>query len=102
VYISIAYSFIDGFLGYHQIKISPKDRHETTFSIERGSYQYIVIPFGLKKSPTIFSRVFIVSFKDFIHNILEVYFNGWSFSSLLKDHVEVLRLMLERCRKMGQ
>ena len=26
------YSFIDGFLGYHQIKITPEDHHKTTFS----------------------------------------------------------------------
>jgi hypothetical protein len=33
-----AYSFIDGFSGYHQIKIAPEDRYKTTFSIEWGSY----------------------------------------------------------------
>jgi hypothetical protein len=33
-----AYSFTYGFSGYHHIKIAPKDRHKTTFSIEWGSY----------------------------------------------------------------
>jgi hypothetical protein len=33
-----AYSFMDGFSSYHQIKIAPEDRHKTTFSIEWGSY----------------------------------------------------------------
>ena len=27
-----AYSFIDGFQGYHQIKIAPEDRSKTTFA----------------------------------------------------------------------
>ena len=31
-----AYSFTDGFSGYHQIKIAPEYRHKTTFSIEWG------------------------------------------------------------------
>ena len=33
-----AYSFTDGFLGYHQIKITQEDRHKTTFATEWGSY----------------------------------------------------------------
>jgi hypothetical protein len=62
-----AYSFTNGFSEYHQIKISPEDRYKTNFSMEWGSYQYTVMPFGLKNAPTIFSRVVIDSFKEFIH-----------------------------------
>jgi hypothetical protein len=58
-----------------------------------------VIPFGLKNSLVIFSRIVVVAFKDFIHKFLEVYLDDWTIFSLLKDHVEVLRLMLERCRQ---
>jgi hypothetical protein len=94
-----AYSFIDGFLGYHQIKIVPKDGYKTTFATEWGSYQYTFMPFGLKNAPTIFSRAVITSFKQFIHQFLEVYLDNYSVYSLLKEHVEVLRLILERCRE---
>ena len=94
-----AYSFTDGFLGYHQIKIAPKYKYNTTFSIEWGSYQDTVMPFGMKNAPTIFSRVVIAAFKEFIHQFLEVYLDDWIVYNLLKDHVEVLRIMLERCRK---
>jgi hypothetical protein len=55
--------------------------------------------FGLKNAPTIFSIVVIVSFKEFIHQFLEAYLDDWIVYSLLKDHVEVLQLMLERCRE---
>jgi hypothetical protein len=94
-----AYSFTDGFSGYHQIKIAQEDRHKTTFATEWGSYQYTVMPFGLKNAPTIFSRVVIAAFKEFIHQFLKVYLDDWTIYSLLKNHVEVLRLMLERCRQ---
>jgi hypothetical protein len=57
------YYFIDGFSGYHQIQIVKKDCHKTTCSTEWGSYQYIVIPFGLKNSPAIVSRVVVKAFK---------------------------------------
>jgi hypothetical protein len=93
------YSFIDGFSGYHQIIITVEDRYKTTFSTEWGSYQYMIIPFGLKNAPTIFSRVVVAAFKDFIDKFLEVYLDDWKAFSLLKDHVESLRLMLERCRQ---
>jgi hypothetical protein len=68
-----AYSLSDGFLGYHQIKIAQEDRYKNTFVTKWGSYQYIVMPFGLKNAPEIFSRVVIAAFKEFIHQFLEVY-----------------------------
>jgi hypothetical protein len=67
------------------------------FATEWGSYQYTIIPFGLKNEPAILSRVVIVAFKEFIHQFLEVYLDDWTVYSLLKDHVEVLRMMLEIC-----
>ena len=93
------YSFTDGFLGYHQIKIHEEDRHKTTFAIEWGSFQYILMPFGLKNASAIFSIVVVAMFKEFIHKFLEVYFDDWIVFSLLKKHVEFLRLMLAKCRQ---
>ena len=33
-----AYSFTDGFFGYHQIRIHETNRHKTTFATEWGSF----------------------------------------------------------------
>jgi hypothetical protein len=65
------YSFKDGFSGYHQIRIAKEGRHKTTFAIEWGSFQYIVMPFGLNNAPSIFSRVVVEAFKVFLHKFLE-------------------------------
>ena len=67
--------------------------------IEWGSYQYIVLPFGIKNAPTIFLRVVVATFKEFIYKFLEVYLEDWTMFSLLKNHIEVLILMLYRCRQ---
>lgn len=67
-----AYSFIDEFSGYHQIKILPKYRNKATFATEWGCVQYTVMPFGLKNALAIFSRVVIAAFKEFFHKFLEV------------------------------
>jgi hypothetical protein len=85
-----AYSFTDGFPGYHQIKIAHEDTHKTMFVTEWESYQYTFMPFGLKNEAAIFCRVVIAAVKEFIHKLLEVYLDNWIVYSLLKNHVEVL------------
>ena len=92
------YSFTDGFSGYHHIRIALEDRHKTTFTTEMGSFQYTVMLFGLKNAPAMFSRVVISTFKEFIHKLLEVYFDDWNIFGLLKDHIASLRIMLDKCR----
>ena len=81
------YSFTDGFLGYHHIRIVKEDQHKTTFITERGFFQYIVMPFGLKNAPTVFSQVIIVAFKDLIQNFLQVYMDDRIVYGLIKDHL---------------
>jgi len=94
-----AYSFTDGFSRYHQIKIVPENRSKTTFTTKQGFFQYIVIPFGLKNAPAIFSPMVVVKFKEFIHMFLQVYFDDWTVFALVKCHVESLRLMLDTCQR---
>ena len=91
------YSFTDGFSGYHQVRIIKEDRHKTTFVTKWGCYQYTIMPFGLKNAPTIFSRIVVSDFKYFIHNFLEVYFDDWTMFGLVRDHIESLHMMLDRC-----
>jgi hypothetical protein len=57
------------------------------------------MPFGLKNSPAIFSRVVVAAFKYVIHKFLEFYLYDWTIFILLKYHFEVLRLMLDICRQ---
>ena len=94
-----AYSFTDRFSGYHHIRIAQKDRSETTFAIEWVSFQYNVMPFGLKNAPTIFSRVVVTVFKEFIHKFLEVYFDDWTVFGLIKAHISNMYMMLDAYRK---
>ena len=68
-----AYSFTDGFSGYHQIKIIPDDKRKMTFTPEWGCFQYTIMPFGLKNVPAIVSCIVVVAFEEYIHKFLEVY-----------------------------
>ena len=93
------YSFTDGFFGYHQINIMLEDRSKTTFTMEWGFFQYMVIPFRHKNAPDIFSRVVITKFKEFIHKFLEVYFDDWTVFGLVRNQVVNLCLMLDTCQR---
>ena len=55
--------------------------------------------FGLKNALAIFSRVVVETFKEFLHKFLEAYFDDWTVFSLLQNHIECLRLMLDKCRQ---
>jgi len=43
-----AWSFMDGFSRYNQIKMNPEDEELTAFRTPKGTYCYIVMLFGLK------------------------------------------------------
>jgi hypothetical protein len=68
----------------------------TTFEMKWGSYQYTVMPFGLKNAPTIIFMVVVEAFKEFLHKFLEDYFDDWTVFSLIQNHIECLRLMLDK------
>ena len=43
-------SFMDGFLGYNQVKMYPNDEKHTSFRTPLGVYCYTVMLFGLKNA----------------------------------------------------
>ena len=50
-------TFMDAFSGYNQIMIHPDDREKTAFIIDRGTYCYKVMPFGLKNAGATYQRL---------------------------------------------
>jgi hypothetical protein len=48
------YSFVDGYLGYHQIFIALKDKYKKTFVINQGAFVWMIMPFGVKNGPPTF------------------------------------------------
>ncbi|GJS06593.1 reverse transcriptase domain-containing protein [Tanacetum coccineum] len=92
------YCFLDGFSGYFQIPIDPKDQEKTTFTCPYGIFAYRRMPFGLCNAPCTFQRCMMAIFHDMIEKIMEVFiddfsFFGNSFSTCLSN----LEKMLKRC-----
>ncbi|GJX88390.1 reverse transcriptase domain-containing protein [Tanacetum coccineum] len=65
------YCFLDGFLGYFQIPIAPKDKEKTTFICLYGTFAYKRIPFGLCNAPTTFQRCMTAIFHELIKDSME-------------------------------
>ena len=64
---------MDGFSGYNQIKMAPKDMTKTTFTTKWGIYCYIVISFGLKNAGATYQRMAIALLHDMMQNEVKVY-----------------------------
>ena len=91
------FSFMDGFSGYNQIQIKPKDQHNTTFICPWGTFAYKKMDFGLKNVGATFQRAMSFTFHDLKH-IVEAYLDDLvSCSYKIYDHPTHLRLIFERC-----
>nr|GEW98173.1 DNA-directed DNA polymerase [Tanacetum cinerariifolium] len=65
------YYFLDGFSGYFQIPIDPKDQEKTTFTCPYGTFAYKCMPFGLYNAPGTFQRCMMPIFHDMIEQTME-------------------------------
>ncbi|CAL9024292.1 unnamed protein product [Prunus brigantina] len=57
-------SFMDAYSGYNQIMMYDDDKVKTSFIIERGTYYYKVMPFGLKNAGATYHRLVNKIFTD--------------------------------------
>ena len=93
-----AYSFLDGFSGYNQISIDPKDQHKMGFSSKQGTFAYNLMPFGLTNAPDTFQQLMCHIFREFLRQFLEVYVDDLCVLSRNKmDHFDKLKLIFEKC-----
>ena len=94
------FSFLDGFSGYNQIQIAPKDQEKTTFIYPLGTYAYRVLPFGFCSAPTTFQRVVLAIFSNLTNDCVEVYMDEFTVHG--KDFQEALTSLekvLIRCKE---
>ncbi|GJX74331.1 reverse transcriptase domain-containing protein [Tanacetum coccineum] len=92
------YCFLDGFSGYFQIPIDPKDQEKTTFTYPYGTFAYRRMPFGLCNAPGTFQRCMLAIFHDMVEKTMEVFMDDFSvFGNSFENCLSRLDKMLKRC-----
>jgi len=92
------YCFLDGYSGFNQIVINPKDQEKTTFTCPFGTYAYRRMPFGLCNAPATFQRCMMSIFSDYVERIIEVFMDDFMvYGDSFDKCLESLSLVLKKC-----
>nr|GEZ90212.1 reverse transcriptase domain-containing protein [Tanacetum cinerariifolium] len=92
------YCFLDGFSGYFQIPIDPRDQEKTTFTCLYGTFSYRRMPFGLCNAPGTFLRCMLAIFHDMVEKTMEVFMDDFSFfGNSFENCLSRLDKMFQRC-----
>ncbi len=82
---------------YNLIRIREGDEWKTAFSTTTGHYEYLVMPFGLANSPSVFQSFINDVFRDMLNRWVIVYIDDiLIYSTTLKDHIKQVRAVLRR------
>ncbi len=82
---------------YHLVRIRKGDEWKTAFNTPTGHFEYLVMPFGLSNSPTVFQTLVNDVLRDVVNRFMFVYLDDiLNFSQNERDHIQDVRLVLQR------
>ena len=93
------FSSIDLKSGYHQLRIRPEDVPKTAMNTRYGSFEWLVLGFGLRNAPPAFQSVINKALDDCIDKYALVYLDDiLIYSKTYEDHENHVRQVLNRLR----
>jgi hypothetical protein len=94
------FSSIDLASGYWQILMEPDSVEKTTFNSKYGSFEWLVMPFGLCTAPATFQRLMDEVFGNMKWKCVCVYFDDIViYSNTFAEHLQHLQEVFDRLRK---
>jgi hypothetical protein len=99
-------SFLDAYLGYHQIRMKESDQLATSFITPFGMYCYITMPFGLRNAGATYQRCMNHVFEQHIGRTVEAYVDDIvvktrKASDLLSNHETTFKCLKAKGVKLN-
>ena len=95
-------SLLDGFSGYNQVLVLPEDQLKKAFTTPWGTFMYLKMPFGLINVGATFQREMNIAFSKEIGHFIVIYLDDVTvYSKTDEEHLKVLRIVFEKCRRFG-
>ena len=83
-------STMDGFLGYNQIKVLPKDQEKTAFPTPWGTFMYANMHFRLMNAGATFQRAMDITFADERDRFVVIYMDDIIvYSRSDREHINI-------------
>ena len=96
------YTKIDLRHTYNLVRVASGDEWKTAFRTRYGSFEYLVMPFGLSNAPAAFQRFVNTTLSDMLDVCVVVYLDDiLIYSDTLEEHRKHVREVLRRLRKAG-
>ena len=87
---------------YHNVRIKKGDKWKTTFASKYGTYEYLVMPFGLCNAPATFQRWINWTLQRFIDHCYIVYLDDvLIYSDSLEQHKRDVRNIINAIYQSG-
>lgn len=94
------YTVLDMHAGFHHVSMHKDSAHYTGFSTDRGHYEFVRMPFGLKNSPATFQRLVNECLLGLQGQGCFSYIDDLViYSQSLEEHVRIFRQLMTRLRK---
>ncbi|GBG75844.1 hypothetical protein CBR_g21088 [Chara braunii] len=93
------FSKVDLKSDYHQIEMAEEDVYKTAFKTRYGTYEFLVMPFGLCNAPGTFQTEMHRIFRPYLDKFMVVYLDDMLvFSKTAREHAKHLALVLQSLR----
>ncbi len=91
---------LDSRSGYHQIRMADSDIHKTAFTCRYGSFEYLVMPFGLCNAPATFMSMMHQVLHDYIDKCVIVFLDDiLIYSETQEQHLQHVRDIFNTLRQ---